>query len=115
MNKDRDTSLIFDIGPTKSTYFLLDRNFCTLVQGKTVTQELFDEEGDLMQDLDHITDWITEIILDCTKSEPYRLSGINFTTYEASLVNVDDGGQRVTPYYNSDKKFPYLTLWIHHC
>ncbi|MBK8501251.1 MAG: carbohydrate kinase [Saprospiraceae bacterium] len=107
MNKGSEVILIFDIGKSNQKFFLLDRNFCTVDQGQTEAKELLDDEGDPIQDLDGIATWIAKVMMDCMRSEKHHLSGINFTTYEPRLVNLDEDGQRATPHYSCDKAFPY--------
>lgn len=107
MKRAVEVILVFDIGKTNKKYILFDGNFTAVEQGQCRIAELVDDDGDPEDDLEAIEQWIWEVINTILHQEKFHLSGINFSTYGASLVHLDRRGRRTTHFYNYLKAFPY--------
>ena len=97
---------IFDIGKTNKKFFLFDANLNELKEEYIKFPLTRDDDGYPCDDLESITHWIKKTIEDIAASSDYKLEGINFSTYGATLVHLDENGRPVTPLYNYLKPFP---------
>ncbi|MDQ6904581.1 MAG: FGGY family carbohydrate kinase, partial [Bacteroidota bacterium] len=97
---------IFDIGKTNKKFFLLDYNYQIKLEKSITLPEIIDEDGDACEDVDALTNWITETFTHILKEKEYEIKAINFSAYGASFVHVDSSGKIVAPLYNYLKKYP---------
>ena len=98
--------LIFDIGKTNKKVLIFDRHLQILHEEEIIFEEIPDDDGFSGDDIEKIEDWI---IASCEKhmaDNNYIVQGINFTTYGASLMYLDEKGERLTPVYNYLKPMP---------
>ena len=99
-------TLVFDIGKTTKKIVVFDNDF-HVVEEKTVQfAEVKDEEGFPSEDLDAVTAWVTEILNQYFHHHEYLVTHVNFSTYGASLVNLDSEGRVIKPFINYLKPFP---------
>ena len=108
--KPTEVLLIFDVGKTNKKVFLFDRNLEVVHEEESVFEETTDEEGFPCDDAGQIESWISSTLRHNLSSEEYQLKGINFTTYGATLVYLDEDGKRLTPIYNYLKPLPHHVL-----
>ena len=97
---------IFDIGKTNKKFFLFDENLKELKEEYIKFPLVNDEDGDPCDDLEKLTTWIRNTIDEICKSSEYEVKGLNFSTYGATLVHLDENGEPVTSLYNYLKEFP---------
>ena len=62
--------------------------------------KFIDDDGFECDDIEHIEKWIKESLKNLVHSDKYELKAVNFTTYGATLVYLDENGKRLTPVYN---------------
>jgi L-fuculokinase len=67
--------------------------------------EIQDEDGDACENLEELTNWVHQSLQDLFTEKNIRLHALNFSTYGASFVHVDQEGKAVTPLYNYLKSF----------
>jgi sugar (pentulose or hexulose) kinase len=96
----RKVTAIFDIGKTNKKFFLFDMDYQKVYQEYKVFEELRDEDGFPTEDLRALLKWIDAILQRIMEENEYTIIGINFTTYGASLVHIDQDGNILTPLYN---------------
>ena len=97
---------IFDIGKTNKKLFLFDEAYQVVYERNESFPEIKDEDGDDCEDLGQLTDFVVGSFKDiCSKAE-FKIVGINFSAYGASLVYLDECGRVLTPLYNYLKKYP---------
>lgn len=101
---------IFDIGKTNKKFFLFDENLNEIKEEYFKLPLIEDDDGFACDDLEAITQWIKNSVESICKSPKYRLVGLNFSTYGATLVHIDEQGIPVTPLYNYLKPFPDALL-----
>lgn len=101
---------IFDIGKTNKKFFLFDKNFKEVYKTYAQFPEIGDEDGFPCDDLQAISQWISQTLEVIFRQEKYTIEAINFSTYGASFVHVDKAGKALTPLYNYLKPYPEKLL-----
>jgi sugar (pentulose or hexulose) kinase len=91
---------IFDIGKTNKKLLLFNNDLKILSETEEKFPEIHDDDGFECDDIEHIEQWIKDSIISLIHSVRYDLKAVNFTTYGATLVYLDENGKRVTPVYN---------------
>ena len=98
--------LVFDIGKTNKKILLFDCGLKILHEEETVFEEIADDDGFLGDDIERLVQWMLEACFRFMKDDRKVLRGINFTTYGASLMYLDNLGRCLTPVYNYLKPIP---------
>lgn len=97
---------VFDVGKTNKKLFLFDEHYRIVYEKTARFLETKDEDGDVCENLDSIRISVFESLNEVLRSNLYELVAINFSTYGASLVYLDQDGQPVAPLYNYLKPYP---------
>jgi sugar (pentulose or hexulose) kinase len=101
---------IFDIGKTNKKFLLFDESMKLVFQQEEEFEEVADDEGFLCDDIERFETWMWQLIRQTINSGEFNIKGINFSTYGASLVYLDENGKRLTPVYNYLKPMPSNVL-----
>jgi sugar (pentulose or hexulose) kinase len=105
-----DVIAVFDIGKTNKKLLIFDTNLKIVSESEEKFVTIKDEDGFECDNIDLIEDWIRKSVTRLARSEEFKLKGINFATYGATLVYLDAHGRRLTPVYNYlkpvDEKIP---------
>jgi len=99
-------TLIFDIGKTNKKCYLFNENFQIIEQEQTVFPEIKDEDGFACDDIDKLTNWILKKFQ--YYKEKFAVTAVNFSTYGASFVHLDQENKVLAPLYNYLKPFDEL-------
>jgi len=102
----QDVVLIFDIGKTNKKILVFDDKLGILHEVETIFEEIPDDDGFSGDDIERLESWIIQICKQFIEDEQYNVRGINFTTYGATLMYLDNQGKRLTPVYNYLKPMP---------
>lgn len=97
---------IFDIGKTNKKVLLFDRNLKVVFEQENKFPETKDEEGFECDDASEIKGWIIETLREFGNHSQYRVKAVNFATYGATLMYLDESGNSLTPPYNYLKPMP---------
>lgn len=97
---------IFDIGKTNKKVFLFNENYQIVWEKSVNLPETVDEDGFPCEDIEALTNWIVYRLAEMQALKEYFLKAINFSTYGASFVYVDESGKVLTPLYNYLKEYP---------
>ena len=101
---------IYDIGKTNKKIILFNEEFKIVSEIEEKFAEILDDDGFACDDIEHIERWIKESLAMLVNSDKYDLKAVNFTTYGATIVYLDEFGNRLTPVYNylkpMDDKIP---------
>jgi len=97
---------IFDIGKSNKKFFLFDEDLREVHSDYVRIAEKEDEDGFPCDDLDAIRPWMMDRLDSVLNHPDHQLTAINFSTYGATLVHLDESGDVVTPLYNYLKPFP---------
>ena len=101
---------IFDIGKTNKKLFLFDRHYKIVYEKSARFIETFDEDGDACESLESLRLSVFDSLREVFRMKEFSVRAINFSTYGASLVYLDENGSPLTPLYNYLKKYPeYLS------
>ncbi len=91
---------IFDVGKTNKKLILFNEDLKVVAETERRFPETVDSDGFECDDIELIENWIKESVTGLVHSDKYELDAVNFTTYGATLVYLDEDGKRVGPVYN---------------
>lgn len=99
----KEVTAIFDIGKTNKKFFLFDRDYQEVYREYVHFDLIEDEDGHATEDLKSLEIWLKEVFNRILTSEKFNITAINFSTYGASFVHLDENGKVLTPLYNYTK------------
>lgn len=97
---------IFDIGKTNKKAFLFNESYQIVWENSVNLPETVDEDGFPCEDIVALKDWFLSCWEQMKSQTQYNLKAVNFSTYGASFVYVDEKGNPLTPLYNYLKPYP---------
>lgn len=97
---------VFDIGKTNKKFFLFDQDYTIIKDQQTKLEQCTDDDGDSCEDLSALEDWVKKNLLEVLKDKNFKVQSLNFSTYGASFVHLDEKGRATTPLYNYLKPYP---------
>jgi sugar (pentulose or hexulose) kinase len=95
---------VFDIGKTNKKFFLFDENFKEVHKEYASFDEIKDKDGHPAENISALQIWLKELFNRILKNEEFTIKAINFSTYGASFVHLDENGEVITPLYNYTKQ-----------
>lgn len=98
-----EVTAVFDIGKTNKKFFLFDANLQEIYREYIRFETITDEDGHPTEDLHRLRSWLKEVFDRILKTKKYNITSINFSSYGASLVHIDENGEAITPLYNYTK------------
>jgi len=99
----KNVTAVFDIGKTNKKFFLFDNNYQEVYREYTRFPLIEDEDGHPTEDLLALRNWVQNLFIRVLNEEKWNITSVNFSTYGASLVHVDEYGEVLTPLYNYTK------------
>lgn len=102
----KDVTLIFDIGKTNKKLFLFNESLHEVNKEYIRFDEIPDDDGFSSEDLASLTKWIKDSMSRILSNPAYTVKAINFSTYGASMVHLDENDNIITPFINYLKPFP---------
>jgi L-fuculokinase len=106
MTQSIPTIAIFDIGKTNKKLFLFDEEYRIVYEKMEQLPQTIDEDGEPCEDINLITTWVKESWAEVLAKPEFDIQALNFSTYGASLVHLDEHKKLATPLYNYMKPFP---------
>ncbi|WP_405290951.1 FGGY-family carbohydrate kinase [Algibacter sp. Ld11] len=97
---------VFDIGKTNKKFFLFDKDFKEVHKEYISFDEIKDEDGHPTENLPALKKWLKDVFNRILEKKEFNVKAINFSTYGASFVHIDQNGQPLTPLYNYTKPLP---------
>jgi L-fuculokinase len=97
---------IFDVGKTNKKLFLINENYNIVYERAARFVETTDEDGEPCENLDSLISSVYDSLQQVQKLKEYEIKAINFSTYGASFVYLDESGHPLTPLYNYLKAYP---------
>lgn len=97
---------IFDVGKTNKKLFLFDEHYKIVYERSAKFIETVDEDGDPCENLESLRLSVFDSLHDVFRKKEFELKAINFSTYGASFVYIDEDGHPVAPLYNYLKPYP---------
>jgi sugar (pentulose or hexulose) kinase len=104
--KPTPVTAIFDVGKTNKKLFLFDESYKIVYERSARFIEIEDEDGFPCENLDSLKLSVFDSLNEVSKLKDFEVKAVNFSTYGASLVFVDEDGNPLTPLYNYLKPFP---------
>lgn len=98
--------VIFDVGKTNKKLFLFDEQYRIVFERTARFTETTDEDGDPCENLESLRLSVFDSLLEVFKRKDIEVKAINFSTYGASLVYINEQGHPLTPLYNYLKPYP---------
>ncbi|ANW95888.1 carbohydrate kinase [Wenyingzhuangia fucanilytica] len=97
---------VFDIGKTNKKFFLFDKDFKEIHKEYISFDEIKDEDGHPTENIHALQEWLKSVFNRILETKEYHVKAINFSTYGASFVHIDEDGNPLTPLYNYTKELP---------
>ncbi|WP_224998972.1 FGGY-family carbohydrate kinase [Cesiribacter sp. SM1] len=108
---------IFDVGKTNKKLFLFDEEYEIVYEKSARFAETVDEDGYPCENLESLRLSVFDSLMEVFRLKEFSIKAINFSSYGASLVYLDEGGKALTPLYNYLKPYPqqlheqFYTTW----
>lgn len=106
MKNKQPVIAIFDVGKTNKKLFLFDQNYNVVYERSARFTETVDEDGDPCENLESLRLSVFDSLRCVFAKKEFDVRAINFSTYGASFVYIDDEGNPLTPLYNYLKSYP---------
>ncbi|TDO19577.1 FGGY-family carbohydrate kinase [Pedobacter duraquae] len=97
---------IFDVGKTNKKLFLFDEHYRIVFERTARFLETTDEDGEPCENLESLRLSIFDSLREVFRMPEFEIRAINFSTYGASLVYVDNQGTPIAPLYSYLKPYP---------
>jgi sugar (pentulose or hexulose) kinase len=97
---------IVDVGKTNKKLLLFDETYNVVFERSECFEEITDEDGEPCDNLERLIHFLFHSLTEVLQDKKFKLAAINFATYGASFVYVDEQGKAVTPLYNYLKSYP---------
>ncbi|MFV9551378.1 FGGY-family carbohydrate kinase [Algibacter sp. PT7-4] len=102
----KKVTAVFDIGKTNKKFFLFDKDFKEVHKEYISFDEIQDEDGHPTENLPELQKWLKAVFNKIIETKEFDVKAINFSTYGASFVHIDENGNPLTPLYNYTKPLP---------
>lgn len=97
---------IFDVGKTNKKLFLFDENYKIVFERSARFTETMDEDGGPCENLESLRLSVFDSLREVFRNPAFEVKSINFATYGASFVYLDENGNPLAPLYNYLKAYP---------
>jgi len=97
---------IFDIGKTNKKLFLFNEDYKIVYEKSAKFNEVADEDGFPCENLEALKKSLFDSLSEVFRLGAFDIKAINFSTYGASLVYLNEHGVPLTPLYNYLKPYP---------
>src|SRR5437773_604211 len=98
--------VIFDVGKTNKKVLLFNDQYEVLLEECVHFDETVDEDGFPCEDMNALTKWLEQKFSEILFKKDIDVKAVNFSAYGASLVYIDQRGNRIAPLYNYLKPYP---------
>lgn len=98
-----DVTAIFDIGKTNKKFFIFDDDYKEVHKEYVHFDEITDEDGYPTENLPALQTWLKKVFNRILEAKEFNIKAINFSTYGASFVHLDENANVLTPLYNYTK------------
>jgi sugar (pentulose or hexulose) kinase len=97
---------IFDVGKTNKKLFLFDENYKIVFERSARFTETVDEDRFPCENLDSLKLSVFDSLREVFRLKDFEIKAINFCSYGASFVYLNDDGKACAPLYNYLKEYP---------
>ena len=106
MPKPKPVIAIIDVGKTNKKLFLFDQDYQIVYERSARFAETEDEDGFPCENIESLRLALFDSLRDVFKRKEFNVKAVNFTTYGASFVCIDEEGNSIAPLYNYLKPYP---------
>ncbi|HUS02204.1 MAG TPA: FGGY family carbohydrate kinase [Chitinophagaceae bacterium] len=106
MAKAKPVIAIIDVGKTNKKLFLFDEHYRIVYERSARFSETEDEDGFLCENVESLRLALFDSLRDVFRKKEFNIKAVNFTTYGASFVYIDEEGSAIAPLYNYLKPYP---------
>lgn len=103
--KSTSVIAIFDIGKTNKKFFLFNEEYKIVLERTEQFPEIKDGDGDNCEDVKALSAWIKQTLTDVLQLKKFDIKAVNFSTYGASFVYINEKGKVIAPLYNYLKPY----------
>ncbi len=86
---------IFDVGKTNKKLFLFNRDYKIVYEQSNPFPETLDEDGFPCENLESLRLFVLDALDEVSAKKEFDINAVNFSTYGASFVYLDDNGKPV--------------------
>ncbi len=97
---------VFDIGKTNKKLLLFNEHYQVVFEQSRNLAETVDEDGFPCEDLDSLKHFVMSTMSSIFSDPNFDIKAVNFSSYGASLVYLDENGEPLTLLYNYLKPYP---------
>ncbi|GHE47191.1 FGGY-family carbohydrate kinase [Sphingobacterium griseoflavum] len=97
---------VFDVGKTNKKLFLFDEHYQIVFERSARFLETEDEDGEACENLESLRLSVFDSLHEVFRRDEFDIKAINFTSYGASFVYLNESGRPLTPLYNYLKNYP---------
>ncbi|UEG52824.1 carbohydrate kinase [Mucilaginibacter daejeonensis] len=97
---------VFDVGKTNKKLFLFNEDYKIVYERSARFNETTDEDGDPCENIDSLRLSVFDSLREIFKRNEFEVKAVNFSSYGASFVYLDEHGTPLTPLYNYLKTYP---------
>ena len=101
---------VIDVGKTNKKLFLFDADYNIVFERSARFIETVDEDGDPCENIESLRLSVYDSLRHVFNKKEFCLKAVNFSTYGASFVYLDEDGVPLTPLYNYLKAYPAQLL-----
>ncbi|RCH55342.1 carbohydrate kinase [Mucilaginibacter hurinus] len=97
---------VFDVGKTNKKLFLFDEDYKIVYEKSARFIETVDEDGFPCENIESLRLSVFDSLSEVFRLKQFDVKAVNFSSYGASLVYIDDEGNPLCPMYNYLKPYP---------
>jgi len=101
---------VIDVGKTNKKLFLFDQDYKIVYERSARFIETVDEDGFPCENLESLRLSVFDSLRDVFSQKEFDVKALNFSTYGASFVYLDEQGKPLAPLYNYLKPYPDALL-----
>jgi len=106
----KEVIAVFDIGKSNKKILLFDSDYKVVFEEDRRFDEIKDDDDYSCDNIEVIENWMTETLSSILSADKYHVVAVNFATYGASLMYLDEAKKRLTHVYNYLKPMPKEVL-----
>jgi sugar (pentulose or hexulose) kinase len=97
---------VFDVGKTNKKLFLIDEHYKIVWERTARFSETVDEDGFPCENLENMRASVFESLREVGGQNQFGVKAVNFSTYGASFVYLNENGKPIASLYNYLKPYP---------
>jgi sugar (pentulose or hexulose) kinase len=104
--RKKNVIAIFDVGKTNKKLFLFDEDYNIVFERTARFFETVDEDGEACENLESLKSSVYDSLHEISRLKDFEIKAVNFCSYGASFVYLDEQLKPCAPLYNYLKEYP---------